>query len=61
MGEGGRTRRNQTGRQEGKASELDGLNDSWWSNGSAYLTVINYHVPSDQGLIILAARKVWSV
>ena len=27
------------------------VHDSWWSNGSARSTIIDYHEPFDQGLI----------
>ena len=29
------------------------VHDSWWSNGSARITIIDYHEPFDQGLLRL--------
>ena len=40
------------------------VHDSWWSNGSARSTIIDYHEPFDQGLkqwIALNARADWLV
>ena len=33
------------------------VHDSWWSNGSARLTIIDYHEPFDQGLKLKALSR----
>ena len=35
------------------------VQDSWWSNGSAHSTIIDYHVPFDQGLTTTVTGPAW--